>query len=341
MSQLKAGIHVMPGKNGQLWIDTIVDLYKNHNVTIPFVTILDDLQRAIDLKRAVPGITILFRKYAPDDQVDCTKVSAQQYWDTHKLSYFPKEIDYYQFANEYKMDPKWEIEFMSLATKAGIHCTFMNAAVGTSFDPDNLPTNPSDLFWSMLRQGETQGHLLQYHGYSSEVQPYGDSTMLYAARWCAMRWTSWVFPKFPTLAVGLGEAGNFSANFLGLQSLALIKEQQAMTCSWDQLLGFSSWCGGYWADRNSDLTPIIQDWKNWVLEYSNKSTSYSVIVNTAVLNLREKASTTARILGSYPYGRKLQVASLTGVVGGKYHWLTVIDAKGKTLGYVSKEFTRV
>jgi len=38
----------------------------------------------------------------------------------------------------------------------------------------------------------------------------------------SMRWTSWI-KNFPLLSVGLGEEGNYTALFLGEQSLSLIK----------------------------------------------------------------------------------------------------------------------
>lgn len=335
----KAGIHFMNDENAQLWENAIIDLYKNYNITIPFVTVLNSYDRVQRLRQSIPNIFILYRVGGYGDTYDARNDNPQSYWDKHVPANLPSGMNALQIVNEPLVDPLFEIGLMNIAYSKGIKLAFGNWSVGSGPDPDHLPPS-DDLFWAMLSVGQKQGHYLNYHSYSSEIKPYGDTTMMYAAYWTSLRFISWI-KNYPGLQIILGEEGNFSALYLGEQSLNLIKEFNSMVCNNSQVLGFASWCGGFWDQKSSDLTGILPQWIDYIKSIHGTSYPITRTVNTLVLNLRSQPGTSnnAKIIGTYKKGTKLIVQSLVGQLVNGYHWLSVLDSKGKFLGYIAKELT--
>lgn len=177
--------------------------------------------------------------------------------------YAPCAADAYQCANEHydKGHPVWKVEAMAqfylgvmAAAKArGTIATVGDFSVGTPED-DHL-----ELLAPMLSKAETDGHLLNYHGYA----PPDIYDMTSQSEYFSMRWER-IMRNYPKLKVVIGETGGYHRNSDNI--MAMMRQYQAMLATMQNVIGaavFTANAAADWQEKGFGFDPYLHEYGSW------------------------------------------------------------------------------
>jgi hypothetical protein len=210
-----------------------------------------------EIKRVSPSTFVVWRRvFGADDPSPEARgwPPARWWWDY--LGGVPAGADAIQGANEWFIANDrpaqeftrlrdWLLAWMDICTAYDTHTTYLDLA------PGHLEMNQFEVLRPVFAQAEKQGHLLNYHAYSSDKFNWD---MTVDARFFALRWVPWV-KDYPRLRVLLGEAGSYnSPRFRDAgTTVAMMRQLQGLLAPYPQVIGAAWWTlggepGGWGAD---------------------------------------------------------------------------------------------
>lgn len=232
-----------------------------HSVPCAVVVNHDGLPAAI--KQVSPETFVVFRRVLSKDDpspADRGWPSGEQWVrEFEGLNGFPPGADAYQLCNEWFTDngrPVAEftpfcdfyLSLMDAMTRRGRRCTVLDLR------PGHLEMDQFEVLRPVFAQAERQGHILNYHAYSS-TQANWDMTA--DAGYFALRWVPWM-RDYPRLRVIFGEAGSYNSPryrdagttvtmMRQLQTLLQPYQSQVIGACWWTLGGTpGDWSGDDW-----------------------------------------------------------------------------------------------
>jgi hypothetical protein len=235
------------------------------------VTVVNHIGLPAEIKRVSPKTFVVFRRVFGKDDPSPENVgwpSGVQWLDY--MGGMPVEADAIQYANEWYTDngrPAHEfarfrdfyLSLMDACTARGLHCTVLDLR------PGHIELDQFEVLRPVFAQAERQGHILNYHAYSSTENNWD---MTVGAEYFALRWVKWV-KDYPRLRVIFGEAGSYNSPryrdagtttaMMGqLQGLLKPYASQVIGACWWTIAGVP---GDWGPDDWKDALPAFEAWR--------------------------------------------------------------------------------
>lgn len=242
---------------------------------VPCVLVVNHDGLPAEIKRVSPSTVTVFRRVQGKDDPSPESMGwpGGEDWARRleALNGYVPGADYIQGANEWFTDNgrpaadfvkfrDFQLQWMTANTARGRHCTVLDLR------PGHLEQNQFEVLRPVFEQAERQGHVINYHAYSSDKQNWD---MTADAEYFALRWVPWL-KDYPRLRIIFGEAGSYQApRYRDVATTLLMMKQfkEILTPYAAQVIGACWWTiagvPGDWAP--DDWQAALAGYEGWMI----------------------------------------------------------------------------